>query len=489
MSLYKMTANELVTLIKKREVSSVDITKSVLERIDDTEKYVDGYLCVLHEEAMKKAEEVDKKIAAGEEVSPLAGIPAGIKDNICTEGITTTCASKMLYNFVPPYNATVMDKLSDAVVLGKTNMDEFAMGSSTETSHFKLTKNPHDLKRVPGGSSGGSAAVVASDEAVFSLGSDTGGSIRQPAAFCGVVGFKPTYGLVSRYGLVPFASSLDQIGPITKDVTDCALVLNAITGHDEKDATSLPHGYEDYMKALNPDVKGLKVGIPKEYVGEAIDSEIRQAVMEAAAAYEKLGAHVGECSLPMMPYALAAYYLISSAEASSNLARYDGIRFGFRAENNETLDDIYLNSRSEAFGWEVKRRIVLGTFILSAGYYDAYYKKAQQVRTLIKQDFDRVLGEYDVLLAPTTPITAWEFNKKSDDPLSMYAADVCTVSVNIAGLPGMSLPFGTDSNGLPIGIQLIGRPLGESTLIRTGYALEQSPYYKKVKPSIGGSEV
>lgn len=485
--LYEMTAHELSELISRREVSSVDVTKSVLARIDAVEDKVDSYLTVLHDAALRQAEKIDKKMADGENMGALAGIPAGIKDNICTEGVKTTCASKMLYNFVPPYNAEVMDRLADIVMVGKTNMDEFAMGSSTENSYFKNTKNPFNLGRVPGGSSGGSAAAVAADEAVFAIGSDTGGSIRQPAAFCGVVGFKPTYGLVSRFGLIAFASSLDQIGPMTKDVTDCALVLNAITGHDKKDSTSLPDGCaDDYPKALTGDVRGLKIGIPAEYMGEGISPEVREAVLSAAKAYEAMGAEVSECSLPMMPYALMAYYLISSAEASSNLARYDGIRFGFRTENYKNLDDVYLNTRSEGFGNEVKRRIMVGTFVLSSGYYDAYYKKAQQVRTLIKRDFEKVFSKFDFLLAPTTPITAWEFGAKSADPLEMYAADICTVSVNIAGLPGMSLPYGTDKSGLPIGIQLIGRPLGDAMLIRAGYALEQSDGYPRIKPRIGG---
>ncbi len=486
MNLYEMTAHELAELMKKKETSAVEIVKSVMERVKDVEGEVCGYITLQGEDALKKAEVIDKKRSDGEKLSPLAGIPMGVKDNICTKGIKTTCASKMLHNFVPPYNATVMDKLEDAVIIGKTNMDEFAMGSSTESSYFKSTKNPHNLKCVPGGSSGGSAAAVSADEAVFALGTDTGGSIRQPSAFCGVVGFKPTYGLVSRFGAVAFASSLDQIGSITKDVTDCAMVLNEITGYDAKDSTSLPSGYEDYTKALGADVRGLKIGIPKEYMVEGISPDVKNAVLKAAAEYEKMGAEVMECSLPMMPYALEAYYIISSAEASSNLAKFDGIRFGFRAENNETLDDIYVNSRSEGFGREVKRRIMLGTFVLSSGYYDAYYKKAQKVRTLIKQDFDKVFEKCDMLLSPTTPVTAWGLGEKNDDPLAMYAADICTVSLNIAGLPGMSLPFGTDGGGMPIGVQLIGKPLGDGTLIGAGHALEQTT--TRVKPSIGGNK-
>lgn len=483
------SAYELSEMLKEKRVSSQELTIAQLARIEKVEPCIDGYLTLLPERAIEKAKEIDKKISEGAELSPLAGIPMAVKDNICTEGVKTTCASKMLHNFVPPYNASVADKLSDSVMLGKTNMDEFAMGSSTENSYFKKTKNPFSADCVPGGSSGGSAAVVAADEAVFSLGSDTGGSIRQPASFCGVVGFKPTYGLVSRFGLVAFASSLDQIGPFTKDVRDCAMVLNEITGHDAKDSTSLKEGAGDFMQALTGDARGMKIGVPKEYIGEGITPEVRAAVLSAAKKYEAMGAEVSECSLPSMPYALAAYYMISSAEASSNLARYDGIRFGFRAEGCETLDEVYLKTRNEGFGKEVKRRIMLGTFVLSSGYYDAYYKKAQQVRTVIRQDFEKAFEKYDVLLAPTAPDTAWRFGEKSADPLEMYTADICTVSINIAGLPAMSMPCGLDGKGLPIGLQLIGKPLGDAALIRAGYALEQDSSYKRIKPVLGGSKI
>jgi len=484
--LYTKTAHELSLMLKNKEVSSVEITKEQLSRIDEVEGKIEGYVTVTGDEALKKAEEIDKKIASGEEVSPLAGIPMAVKDNICTKDIKTTCASKMLYNFVPPYSATAYEKLCQSPLLGKTNMDEFAMGSSTENSYFKKTKNPFNTEHVPGGSSGGSAAVVSADEAIFALGSDTGGSIRQPASFCGSVGFKPTYGRVSRFGLVAFASSLDQIGPFTKDVTDCAMVLNAICGHDEKDSTSINIPAPDFTAALTGDVKGMKIGIPKEYIGEGISAEVREKVLAAAKEFEKMGAIIEECSLPMTPYALAAYYMISSAEASSNLARYDGIRFGFRAEGCNELEEVYFKTRSEGFGNEVKRRIMLGTFVLSSGYYDAYYKKAQQVRTLIREDFNKAFEKYDLLLTPVAPDTAWKFGEKSADPVQMYAADICTVSINIAGLPAMSMPCGLDSKGLPVGLQLIGKPMGDETIIKAGYAFEQSADYTKIKPSMGG---
>lgn len=486
MELYRLTAHELRDLLRKKEISCVELTKSVLDRVKAVDSKVEGYVTVLQEQAEQKAEKIDQKIAAGEELSDLAGIPMAVKDNICTEGILTTCASKMLHNFKPPYNATVSKKLDEAgaVLIGKANMDEFAMGSSTENSYFKQTKNPYDLNRVPGGSSGGSAAVVAADEAVFSLGSDTGGSIRQPAAFCGVVGMKPTYGAVSRFGLVAFASSLDQIGPLTKDVTDCALVLNAICGHDKMDSTSADVNYPDYTKALVNDVKGLKIGVPKEYIGEGISAEVKEAVLKALDVFKDLGAEYEEFSLPVTEYALPAYYLISSAEASSNLARYDGIKYGYRTEKFSDLLDLYKQTRSEGFGTEVKRRIMLGTYALSSGYYDAYYKKAQQVRTLIKNSFDEAFGKYDVIITPTTPTTAFRLGEKSNDPLEMYLADICTVSVNIAGLPGLVVPCGLDSQGLPIGMQLIGKGFEESTLLRAAYTFEQNTEYHKNRPSL-----
>ena len=415
----------------------------------------------------------------------MTGIPVGIKDNICTEGITTTCASKMLYNFVPPYDATVTKRLKNegAVILGKLNMDEFAMGSSTESSYFKKTKNPYDLTRVPGGSSGGSAASVSADLVPYALGSDTGGSIRQPAAFCGNVGLKPTYGLVSRFGLIAFASSLDQIGSFTKDVTDCAIVLNAIAGYDKMDSTSVDADKTDYTKALGLPLKGMKVGVPKQYLESGIQTEIKEAVENAIKVYEMLGAECEECSLPLSKFALPAYYLISSAEASSNLARFDGIKYGYRAEEYHGLTDLYEITRSEGFGEEVKRRIMLGTYALSSGYYDAYYKKAQQVRGLIKRDFAACFEKYDVLLTPTTPTTAYKFGEKSD-PVAMYMGDICTVAVNIAGLPAISIPAGLDKKGMPIGIQLIANSLDERKLLTAAFAYERETGYEKLRPTV-----
>lgn len=474
--LYTLTAHELSEKLKNREISATELTKAQLRRIEEAEPEIESLITVTAEEAIRKAEEVDAKLAGGEAVSPLAGIPMAIKDNISTKDVRTTCASKMLHNYVPPYDATVARRLSaaDAIMIGKANMDEFAMGSSTENSYFKKTKNPRNTAHVPGGSSGGSAAAVAADEAVFALGSDTGGSIRQPASFCGVVGMKPTYGLVSRYGLIAFASSLDQIGPITKDVRDCATVLSVISGKDEKDSTSLSAPVPDYLGALTGECKGMRIGVPKEYFSDAVDPDVRTAVLDAAKAYEAMGAEIVECTLPMLDYALETYYLISSAEASSNLARYDGVRYGFRAENCKDLEELFLRTRSEGFGAEVKRRIMLGTFVLSSGYYDAYYKKAQKTRTLICQDFARVFETVDCILTPTSPCTAWKFGEKSADPVQMYLADICTVSINIAGLPALSMPCGTDSAGLPIGVQLIGGRLRDDVILRAAYALEQN---------------
>jgi len=485
--LYELTVHELSDLIKEKKVSTVEVTKSFLDRIEKIDSKVGSYLSVLGEDAVKRAMEVQEKIDKGEAKSPLSGIPVAIKDNICTEGIKTTCASKMLHNFVPPYNATVTKKLlsDNAVIIGKLNMDEFAMGGSTENSFFKPTKNPWDLERVPGGSSGGSAAAVAANLTAFALGSDTGGSIRQPASFCGVVGMKPTYGAVSRFGLVAFASSLDQIGPLTKDVTDCAMVLNCITGYDPMDSTSAKVEYPDYTKALVNDVKGLKIGIPKEYMGEGLNSEVREAVLKAVEVLKELGAQCEEFSLPLTEYAIPAYYIISSAEASSNLARYDGIKYGYRAEKFTDLLDLYKQTRSEGFGTEVKRRIMIGTYALSSGYYDAYYKKALQVRTLIKKGFDEAFQKYDVILGPTAPTTAYKLGEKVNNPLEMYLGDIYTVSVNIAGLPGLVVPCGFDSNGLPIGLQLIGKPFDESTLLRVGFTFEQNTDYNK-RARIGG---
>ena len=478
------TIHEYAELLKQRKLSSVELTKQYLARIEKADAQIGSYITVCPDEALAAAGKADERIARGE-ATLLTGIPVGIKDNICTEGIKTTCASKMLYNFVPPYDATVIKRLKNegAVILGKLNMDEFAMGSSTESSYFKKTKNPYDLTRVPGGSSGGSAASVSADLAPYALGSDTGGSIRQPAAFCGNVGLKPTYGLVSRFGLVAFASSLDQIGSFTKDVTDCAIVLNAIAGYDKMDSTSVDADKTDYTKALGLPLKGMKVGVPKQYLESGIQAEIREAVENAIKVYEILGAECEECSLPLSKYALPAYYLISSAEASSNLARFDGIKYGYRAENYHGLTDLYERTRSEGFGEEVKRRIMLGTYALSSGYYDAYYKKAQQVRGLIKLDFAACFEKYDVLLTPTTPTTAYKFGEKSN-PVAMYMGDICTVAVNIAGLPAISIPAGLDKKGMPIGIQLIANSFEERKLLTAAFAYERETGYEKLRPTI-----
>lgn len=478
------TIHEYAELLKQRKLSSVELTKQYLARIEKADAQIGSYITVCPDEALAAAGKADERIARGE-ATLLTGIPVGIKDNICTEGITTTCASKMLYNFVPPYDATVTKRLKNegAVILGKLNMDEFAMGSSTESSYFKKTKNPYDLTRVPGGSSGGSAASVSADLAPYALGSDTGGSIRQPAAFCGNVGLKPTYGLVSRFGLIAFASSLDQIGSFTKDVTDCAIVLNAIAGYDKMDSTSVDADKTDYTKALGLPLKGMKIGVPKQYLESGIQTEIREAVENAIKVYEMLGAECEECSLPLSKFALPAYYLISSAEASSNLARFDGIKYGYRAEGYHGLADLYERTRSEGFGEEVKRRIMLGTYALSSGYYDAYYKKAQQVRGLIKRDFAACFEKYDVLLTPTTPTTAYKFGEKSD-PVAMYMGDICTVAVNIAGLPAISIPAGLDKKGMPIGIQLIANSLDERKLLTAAFAYERETGYEKLRPTV-----
>lgn len=469
-----MPVTLLTEKIADKQLSSKEITETYLENINKTDSEIGAYLTVTAESAIKTAEEIDKKIAAGEKLSTLAGIPGGIKDNMCTKGVKTTCASKMLENFVPCYSSTAVEKLNEQgfVMLGKLNMDEFAMGSTNENSYFKPVKNPVNTERVPGGSSGGSAAAVAAKEAAFTLGSDTGGSIRQPAAFCGVVGMKPTYGTVSRYGLVAFASSLDQIGPLTKNVKDNALILNAIAGHDPKDATCIGGGRPDYTAEIGKDVKGMTVGLPTEFFGDGVSADVKDAVLAAAKRYEKLGANIEEVKLPSLKHALSAYYVISSAEASSNLARFDGIRYGYRSENAETLDDIYKNSRSEGFGPEVQRRIMLGTFALSSGYYDAYYKKALQVRTLVVRDYNKVFEKCDFIISPVAPTTAYKLGEKTDNPLEMYMGDIYSVPINIAGVPSLSLPCGKDGDNMPIGMQLIGKPLGEATLYRAGYAFE-----------------
>lgn len=485
MDITSLTVHELQEKIKNKELSVSEITKAYVDRINEKEKDVKAFVTTTCEEAISKAEDMEKRMDNGELNSEFAGIPIGIKDNMCTKGVRTTCSSKMLENFIAPYDATVVEKLNDAgmISLGKLNMDEFAMGASTEYSYFKKTCNPWNLNRVPGGSSGGSAAAVAADLVPWALGSDTGGSIRQPASFCGVVGLKPTYGLVSRYGLVAFASSLDQIGPITKDVRDAAMLLNIIAGHDEKDTTSYDIPERDYTKALKTDVKGLKIGIPKEYFGEGINAEVKEKLEEAIETYKKLGAEVEEFSLDIAEYALATYYIIACAEASSNLGRFDGIRYGYRTENFSNLKELYRNSRSEGFGSEVKRRIILGTYVLSSGYYDAYYKKAQQVRTLVKKEFDKAFEKYDVLLTPTSPTVAFEIGTKSENPLEMYLADICTVSVNIAGLPGISVPCGVNGENMPIGMQLIGNKFEEEKILNAAYAFEQEYKFRdKYKP-------
>lgn len=475
-SICEMTVTEISKAYREKTLTVPDVVKAFLENIKIEDENIKAYITVCEEEALKKAEEVQKMFDEGKELSMLAGIPIAIKDNICTKGVKTTCASKMLENFIPPYDATVMKKIneSNAIVIGKTNMDEFAMGGSTENSAFFKTKNPVNLNKVPGGSSGGSAAVVGGNLAPISLGSDTGGSIREPASFCGVVGMKPTYGLVSRYGLVAFASSLDQIGPFSKNVTDNAILLSAIAGHDEMDSTSANVSEKDYTKALVNDVKGLKIGVPKEYFAEGINEEVRASLEKAIEKYKSLGAFVEECSLPTTKYALPTYYIIACAEASSNLGRYDGIRYGYRTSNFESLKDIYKNSRTEGFGEEVKRRIILGTYVLSSGYYDAYYKKAQKVRTLVKKGFEEAFEKYDVLLTPTVPTVAFDLGSKSENPLEMYMTDVLTVSINIAGVPAISIPCGKDSEGMPIGMQLIGKHFDEETLYKTAYTFEQN---------------
>ena len=485
MQLNGLTAHELHAKLVNKEVSSVEITEAVYKRIDEVEDRVKAFVTLTKDGALAKAGEVDARIARGEDIGPLEGIPVVIKDNMCTEGVLTTCSSKMLHNFVPPYNATVVEKLhsAGAVVIGKANMDEFAMGSSTENSRFFTTRNPWNTDCVPGGSSGGSAAAVAADETIYSLGSDTGGSIRQPASFCGVVGLKPTYGTVSRYGLIAFASSLDQIGPFSKDITDCAQVFNVIAGHDERDSTSAEFEVPDYTKFLTGDVKGLKIGIPKEYFVEGTDPGVRDFINQAIKKYESLGAFCEEISLPHTEYALPVYYLIAPAEASSNLARYDGVRYGYRDESADDIITMFMRTRSEGFGSEVKRRIMLGTYALSSGYYDAYYLKALKARTLIKQDFDRAFEKYDIILSPTSPTPAFKCGEKADDPMQMYLSDIFTISVNLAGIPGLSMPCGF-SGGLPVGLQLMGKPFGEGTLFQAAYAFEQNTEYHKVKPNL-----
>jgi aspartyl-tRNA(Asn)/glutamyl-tRNA(Gln) amidotransferase subunit A len=485
MELYEWTAHEIRDKIRDKKISAKEIIKEMMNRIKEVDSKIDAYMSISEETALTWASKVDERIASGEQLDDLAGIPMAIKDNICTEGIQTTCSSKILENFVPPYNATVVEKLYKAkgILVGKTNMDEFAMGSSTENSAFKITKNPWNLERVPGGSSGGSAAAVAAGEAFFSLGSDTGGSIRQPASFCGIVGLKPTYGLISRYGLIAYASSLDQVGPLTKDVEDCALVLNTIAGYDNMDSTSVPYEKIDYKKALINDVKGIKIGIAKEYFGEGIDQDVKNVIYRAVDLLKTMGAEIEEVSLPHTKYALPAYYIIASSECSSNLARFDGIRYGYRAKNFSDVNDLFIKTRSEAFGEEVKRRIMLGTYALSLGYYDAYYKQALKMRTLIKEEFDKVFEKFDVLISPTSPTTAFKIGEKIDDPLKMYMSDICTVPINIAGIPAISIPCGS-VEGLPVGLQIMGKHFNESTILRVAYTFEQNTDFHKQRPAL-----
>ena len=484
MKLNELTIHEAHQLLSSRKVSAVELAQAALARIKSVEPKVHALVTITEEMALEQARLADKRIAQGQ-AGPLTGVPAVIKDNMCTKGVTTTCSSKMLQNFVPPYDATVTVKLLQAgmVMVGKANMDEFAMGSSTENSAFFPTLNPWDTSRVPGGSSGGSAVSVAADETMYALGSDTGGSIRQPAGFCNVVGMKPTYGRVSRFGLVAFASSLDQIGPLTKDVTDCALVMNAICGSDPRDSTSAPRDVPDYTKALVPQLKGLRLGIPKEYFVEGMQPEVEKTIRTAIAKMEEMGAQVEEISLPHTGYALAVYYIIAPSEASANLARYDGVKYGFSAREAGSMWDAMEKTRQFGFGAEVKRRIMLGTYALSAGYYDAYYLKAQRVRTLIRREFEQAFQKYDAIVTPTSPTVPFKVGEKADDPLQMYLSDVCTLPINIAGIPGLSVPAGF-VGGLPVGLQILGRHFGEETLLRIGFAYEQANEWHKRKPTI-----
>ncbi|WP_033169588.1 Asp-tRNA(Asn)/Glu-tRNA(Gln) amidotransferase subunit GatA [Selenomonas sp. ND2010] len=488
MRLYEKPAHVLHDMLVNKEITAVALTEDVLARIDEVEGDVKAYLTITRDEALAQAKAVDEKIANGEEISFLEGIPGAIKDNICTKGIKTTCASKILENFVPPYDATAMTKIKaqNPVILGKLNMDEFAMGGSTENSAYHPTCNPWNTDCVPGGSSGGSAASVAAGTSIWALGSDTGGSIRQPASFCGVVGMKPTYGRVSRYGLVAYASSLDQIGPLTRDVTDCANILNIICGHDEMDSTSSEAEVPDFTKALVEDVKGLKIGLPKEYFVDGMDPEVEKTVRAAIEKYKELGAEIVEISLPHTKYAISAYYLIAPAEAATNLQRYDGVSYGERVESDD-LVGMMTKTRTEKFGEEVKRRIVIGNYALSAGYYDAYYLKAMKVRTLVQQDYNEAFQKVDVIMAPTAPTPAFKIGEMVSDPLQMYLQDACTVPLNLAGLPGMSIPCGYSSQGMPIGLQIIGKALDEETIIRAAYTYEQSQNYHNEMAKLGGN--
>ena len=485
MELHKLTIHQLHDLLVKKEATSREITEAFYRRVRDVDDKIKAYLILTEEEALRQADRVDQKISKGEKIGDLAGVPLGLKDILCTRGIRTTCGSRILERYVPFYDGTVVQKLKegDAVLLGKLNMDEFAMGSSTENSAYQITRNPWDLTRIPGGSSGGSAASVAAHECSASLGTDTGGSIRQPASCCGVVGMKPTYGRVSRYGLVAFASSLDQIGPLTKDVEDCAIMMNAISGYDPHDSTSVYLDVPDYKQSLRSDVKGMRIGIPNEYFIEGMDPDVEKAITEAIDQFKRWGAEVQRISLPHTEYAVAVYYIICTAEASSNLARYDGVKYGLRANEFKDLMEMYTRTRAQGFGPEVKRRIILGTYVLSAGYYDAYYRKASQVRTLMKKDFDEAFQKVDVILTPTAPTPAFRIGEKVEDPLQMYLSDVFTIPVNLAGIPAVTIPCGFSREGLPIGLQIMGRHFDEGKLLRAAYTFEQNTDFHLKEPA------
>jgi len=488
MKLYDLALHRAADLLKTRQITSVELTKSAIDRIEHTDSTIRAFVTHTFDLALEQANRVDEAISLGKALPPLAGIPMAIKDNISTKGVRTTCSSRMLENFFPPYDATVTRKLlseNHAVLLGKLNMDEFAMGSSTETSAFHKTTNPWNVNKVPGGSSGGAAASVSSKQIFYSIGSDTGGSIRQPASFCGVVGLKPTYGAVSRYGLIAYASSLDQIGPITRNVSDCARVFKAIVGHDEFDTTSLNRVWPDFESELSGEINGIIIGVPKEYFGQGLDDEVKYQIDEAIKRLAYLGANIEEISLPYTEYALSAYYIISCAEASSNLARFDGVKYGFRAHSFKDLDDMYCKTRSEGFGDEVKRRIMLGNFVLSSGYYDSYYLKALKTRTLIKKDFENAFSKVDIIVSPVSPSAAFRLGEKLDDPLKMYLTDVYTVPVNIAGLPAISVPCGLDASGMPVGMQLIGKHFSESLLLSVAYSFETNTEHHLKSPLIG----
>ncbi|MBI4209035.1 MAG: Asp-tRNA(Asn)/Glu-tRNA(Gln) amidotransferase subunit GatA [Deltaproteobacteria bacterium] len=486
MTLHELSLNQASELLQKREVSSVELTQAILDRIEKVESKIHAYITLTRESAMEEARAADLRLQKGDRVTPLTGVPIAVKDIFCTRGVLTTCGSKILENFKPPYDATVVARLKEAgsVTLGKTNMDEFAMGSSNETSHYGIVHNPWDLEKIPGGSSGGSAAAVAAGQCFGALGTDTGGSIRQPASLCGIVGIKPTYGRVSRYGMIAFASSLDQGGPLGREVQDCALMLQVMVGHDPKDSTSVPMPVPNYLEHIQKGVKSLRVGVPQEYFVEGINPEVEKAVRKAIQTLKELGAEIIEVSLPHTSYATAVYYIIAPSEASSNLARYDGVEYGFRSSGAKNLLEMYRKTRSLGFGEEVKRRIMIGTYALSSGYYDAYYRKAQQVRTLIRRDFDRAFEKCDLIVTPTSPTPAFGIGEKASDPIQMYLSDIFTISCNLAGLPGISVPCGFNTQGLPLGLQLLGRPFDEERLFQVAHAFEQVTDWHKKRPEI-----